>query len=253
MSSEIENQRCIIDIMQRCSKSVQYKWRTVALEQKQHQGTYPKFSDFVTFMRRVAAESMDPLYGDEAMKTKPSPRHCSCGDVGGGSRDFSCGLPSAEYVTPCVVCQQHHLLFQCDQFKAMRPQARFDLVKDNKLCFLCLRSGHFTKDCRKQYTCSVVGCGKRHTKFIHVDNERPTSIAPPAHDDYVSSGYNENQCQVSGPNYRASVNASNASANTELSNVYLPIVPVTVNGDPHIYYALLDQRIHSYRKRQCHT
>ena len=135
MSSEIENQRCIIDIMQRCTKSVQYKWRTVALEQKQHQGTYPKFSDFVTFMRRVAAENMDPLYGDEAMKKKPSPRHCSCNNVSSDSRNFNYNLPTTEYLAPCVVCQQHHLFFQCDQFKAMRPHARFDLVKDNKLCF----------------------------------------------------------------------------------------------------------------------
>ena len=36
------------------------------------------------------------------------------------------------------------------------------------------------------------------------------------------------------------MNASNASANAEQSNIYLPKVPVTVNGDSHIYYALLD-------------
>ena len=36
MSSEIENQRCSIDILQHCTTSVQYRWRKVALEQKQH-------------------------------------------------------------------------------------------------------------------------------------------------------------------------------------------------------------------------
>ena len=53
----------------------------MALEQKQHIGTYPKLSDFVTFMRRVAAEGMDPLYGDEAMKSRPGPTNCSCNNV----------------------------------------------------------------------------------------------------------------------------------------------------------------------------
>ena len=39
-------------------------------------GTYPKFSDFVTFVSRIAADSMIPIYGDEAMKVKPSPIKC---------------------------------------------------------------------------------------------------------------------------------------------------------------------------------
>ena len=139
MSSEIENQRCIIDIVQCCTTSVQHRWRKVALGQKQHIGTCPKFSDFVTFMRRVAAESMDPLYGDEAMKTKPSPRQGTCNNVSGDSRNLNYNLPSTESLTPCVICQQQHILFHCDSFKAIRPQARFDVAKSSNLCFLCLR------------------------------------------------------------------------------------------------------------------
>ena len=187
-------------------------------------------------MRHVAAEGMDPLYADQAMKSKPSPRHCTCNNVSGDSLQFNSNLPCTECLAPCVVCQQQHILFQCDSFKAMHPQARFDLVMSKKLCFLC----HFAKDCRKQYTSSILGCGKRHTKFIHVDNQCTTSIAPPVHDDFIRGSCNENRGHVSGEHYRGSVNVSNASANAELSNVYLPIVPVTVNGDAHTYYALLD-------------
>ena len=205
MSSEIENQRCIIDIVQRCTTSVQYRWRNVALEQKQHIGTYPKYSDFVTFMRRVAADGMDPLYGDEAMKSRPSSTNCSCSNVSGDSCNVKSKLPSTEYLAPCVVCQRQHILFHCDSFKAMRPQARFEVVNDNKLCFLYLRSGRFAKDCRKQYTCAVLGCGKRHTKFIHVDNQHPTSIAPAVRDDSIRGSCNENRGHVSGEHYRGSV------------------------------------------------
>ena len=73
------------------------------------------------------------------------------------------------------------------------------------------------------------------TKFIHVDNQRPTSIAPAVRDDSIRGSCNENRGHVSGEHYRGSVNTSNASANAELSNVYLPIVPVTVNGNPRTY------------------
>ena len=151
LSSEIDNQRCILYIVQRCKQYVRYRWRNVALEQNRNIGTYHKFSDFVTFMRRVAAESMDPLYGDEAMKSKPGPTNCCCNNVSGDSCNVNSKLPSTEPLAPFVVFQQRHLLFYCDSFKAMRPQAWFDVVKSNKLCFVCLRSSHFAKDCKKQY------------------------------------------------------------------------------------------------------
>ena len=76
MSSEIDNQFCIIDIVQHCTTSVQHIWCKVALDQKQRFGTCPKFSDFVTFMCRIAVESIIPIYGDEAMKVKRSPMKC---------------------------------------------------------------------------------------------------------------------------------------------------------------------------------
>ena len=66
----------------------------------------------------------------------------------------------------------------------------------------------------------MLGCGKRHTKSIHVDSQRPTSIAPAVRDDSIRGSCNENRGHVSGEHYRGSVNASDASANAELSNVY---------------------------------
>ena len=93
----------------------------------QNVGTYPKCSGFVNFMNRVAAESMNPLYGDEAMKSKPGPPNCSCNNVSGDSCNVNSKLHSLEALAPCVECQQHHILVYSDSFKAMRPQARFDV------------------------------------------------------------------------------------------------------------------------------
>ena len=71
------------------------------------------------------------------------------------------------------------------------------------------------------------------SSFTLTTNVPPVSIAPSVCDDFIRGGCNKNRIHVSGENYRCSVSASNASANAELSNMYCPIVPVTVNGDPH--------------------
>ena len=126
-------------------------------------------------------------------------------------------------MSQCVVCNGNHNLFYCDSFKSMQPRARFDIVRNNKLCFVCLLPGHFVKDCRKQMTCSVPNCGKRHTKFIHLDNQSRADVRPTT---YANTG-NEGS-------------ASSASANADDSNVYLPFVTVKVNGSPETFYALLD-------------
>ena len=70
---------------------------------------------------------------------------------------------------PCVVCNQVHRLFDCARFKALRPHERIRLVRDNKLCFNCLQEDRFSSAGTKQTTCSVAGCGQRHTKFLHVE------------------------------------------------------------------------------------
>ena len=69
----------------------------------------------------------------------------------------------------CVVCGKDHRLFYCEDFKSLMPKDRLKVVKKHRLCFNCLLAGHGSKNCRKTSVCSVSGCGKKHTKFIHVD------------------------------------------------------------------------------------
>ena len=83
------------------------------------------------------------MYGDEAMKLRPGPTNCCCSNVSGDSCNVKSKLPSTEYLAPCVVCQWQHILFHCDSFKATRPQARFDVVNDIKLCFFVSTLGSF--------------------------------------------------------------------------------------------------------------
>ena len=60
------------------------------------------------------------------------------------------------------VCKQNHHLFNCKNFKSMKPQARLGVVKSNKICFLCLFPGYCVSVCKKAYR-SLPSCGKKHS------------------------------------------------------------------------------------------
>ena len=120
---------------------------------------------------------------------------------------------------PCVVCSQPHRLFYYETFKSMKPRARFEIAFRSKLCYNCLLGGHFAHECGKQSTCTMPGCGKKHTRFIYLERS--------------------DRSQTGGSDSRgASQGVSNATASSGGSTVYLPIVPINVNN--HTTYALLD-------------
>ena len=93
----------------------------------------------------------------------------------------------------------------------MTPDVRLQVVKDNQLCFNCLLPFYLLFPAAiKESVCSVPNCGRRHTKFIHVDEQVPTDQA----DNTIVT------------------NDSASSGNTSAfgSSVFLPIVPILVNG-----------------------
>ena len=89
--------------------------------------------------------------------------------------------------------------------------------------------GHQSRNCQSKYKCSV--CSRSHSKFIHISlpNEREKR------DNTGDISRIESQYTCS------SIPAKGCSANTKTnSNVVLPIVPVKINDDNNVYYALLD-------------
>ena len=233
LSSEVENQRSIVEIVQRCPKYVRDKWRDKALDHKEDKGGYPKFDEFVKFVKRMATKSIDPVYGSGAFKpAKYEKGNSSCNiDVGSNdcsgfnnSRSSSSGNDGNG--TKCVVCHQQHRLFRCESFKAMHPNARLEVVKRNKLCYLCFYP-HMVKDCKMKFRCTVSGCGRRHSKFIHTDEVSPRVVPAPA-------------TSVSSDPIAPTAPASIGNANVSGMSVYMPIVPVKVNNNAKTVYALLD-------------
>ena len=62
--------------------------------------------------------------------------------------------------------------YNCETFKRMQPDERVNVVRQCQLGFNCLLPGHCSNACRKQSVCSVPGCGRKHTKFLHVYHDK---------------------------------------------------------------------------------
>ena len=52
-------------------------------------------------------------------------------------------------------------------FKALEPAQKFQKVKDDKLCFNCLKDGHQSPKCSSKGSCLVKGCKKKHHTTLH--------------------------------------------------------------------------------------
>ncbi|XP_058816032.1 uncharacterized protein LOC131679338 [Topomyia yanbarensis] len=72
----------------------------------------------------------------------------------------------------CIVCNNHHPLYQCATFSKISSEDKEKEVRRNHLCRNCLRRGHQAKDCSSTSTCRKCR-GKHHTQLC--SSQQPTS------------------------------------------------------------------------------
>ncbi|KAJ8041442.1 hypothetical protein HOLleu_12255 [Holothuria leucospilota] len=222
MLHELNSQSAILDIVGRLDTSFGDRWKKLALKTKKSSGNYPDFKMLVTFLSDLAAEVNDPVYGFckkdkgyDKSKSTSATFAMSTQPVDGQDSNIHAGHKSSPYArpeSPCILCGQTHRLWHCVNFKRLSPKDRLDIVIKNNLCHNCLLSTHQTSKCGKKSVCSVKGCGKKHTMYIHIDDETN-----------VSTG----QTDVTYMNDFVG------------KDVYMPVVVVTVNDTERVL-ALLD-------------
>ena len=74
----------------------------------------------------------------------------------------------------CRFCNKlGHESVQCHVAKKINTQKRWEVAKENKLCFNCLKVtnlGHNSASCRHP-SCTVEGCGIKHNRLLHSDSQ----------------------------------------------------------------------------------
>ena len=150
MTSEIDNQRTIKDILKRCPLFIHHKWQQRALNSKRGKGKYPDFANFVEFMKKMASDCSDPEYGIDMIKDSSVKQFSLSGayfnaaaQVPTCAADESGSRPQAASATKlaCVCCNKEHRLFACEIFKAMQVKDRLNMVKQFQALFQLFEGG----------------------------------------------------------------------------------------------------------------
>lgn len=69
----------------------------------------------------------------------------------------------------CFVCgvTPPHSIYKCPVYTKMSVDKRWEMMKREGRCFLCVLKKHYLSACESTYTCRVEGCGERHHTTLH--------------------------------------------------------------------------------------
>ncbi|XP_055603746.1 uncharacterized protein LOC129751978 [Uranotaenia lowii] len=99
----------------------------------------------------------------------------------------------------CIVCGHNHRLNECEQFKSLNVDERWQVVEREGLCRNCLNF-HGHRSCRVSGKCNVNGCHVRHHPLLHFvrsqqaqpssrfptnQRSKPTVRGPPVYENHV--------------------------------------------------------------------
>ncbi|UYV63732.1 hypothetical protein LAZ67_2005453 [Cordylochernes scorpioides] len=139
-------------LQQKLSENLRLNWELSV------DNTLPSYDKFIAFISRHARSMSCAV------------KECSKKEETTGSRFPKCQSYGMliESSDTCILCKsKHHPLYMCNLFCKMPLKEKLNVVKSHKLCFNCLRKGHFSWNCRLNQRCKV--CKGKHHTMIHYD------------------------------------------------------------------------------------
>ncbi|XP_011878981.1 PREDICTED: uncharacterized protein LOC105568157 [Vollenhovia emeryi] len=149
--------------------------------------------------------------------------------------------PSAHVTTSnlsCIHCKSKHFIFQCESFRKLPGEKRFEIAKNAHFCINCLRSGgHQAKNCTAS-TCRK--CGKPHNTLLHFETSKDEGVKTG-----MPSNTSNSSCSVTGASSTntASPIVTQCTQINDASKVFLSTAIVSVydrKGELHGCRVLLD-------------
>ncbi|XP_078374366.1 uncharacterized protein LOC144657884 [Oculina patagonica] len=176
LNDYMENQK----LLSKLPDSLVSRWNREATRGIKEEKKYPDFKAFTSFVNAEADIVCNPISSCYAVKEAETTSD-STHQVPPRSKDLkSKTVHSAKTTeenskqpneTPkqqpqCTFCKKtNHQLDACLRFKTETLENRKNFVKENRLCFGCLKKGHMSSDCKRKLTCS--SCNKKHLTCLH--------------------------------------------------------------------------------------
>ena len=181
-SGRLDNEDIIVMLMKKLPEDgLKRKWADKAGDIIKTKGLVT-FNDFVSFVKHIAGR-INNRYGRELKLIHEQKRSLVNKQGSDQSRGIYTGATQnkvederkAQRLRKCPQCSGPHGIWRCQVFKSAGLDDRLKIVKEHKLCNICLDDGHFARFCRSGFTCRVAGCGERHHFLIHREQDSKRS------------------------------------------------------------------------------
>ncbi|XP_062534642.1 uncharacterized protein LOC134203811 [Armigeres subalbatus] len=125
-------------------------------------GQLPEYEETMKFLR----ERCYMLERCEPSANPPKTKHLTnqrCGVLPTMSKVHAATVPQ---MNCCPICNDEHSVEICEVFKKMTVNSRYAKAKQLGLCFLCLKRGHRTANCKADGS-KWCGCRNKHHSLMH--------------------------------------------------------------------------------------
>ncbi len=160
------------------------QWRAKACEIMETSHGRAKFSDVVEFIEKQVKMASDPVFGDiqdkhgtgksRGQTRQTFTRNSFATDIAASvpvkkssnasSQQRFC--PVSKSNGNCLFCTKQHPLERCFALKKRTQREKIEFLKAKGICFGCLRTGHFSKECENRLNCDI--CGETHPTILHI-------------------------------------------------------------------------------------
>ena len=161
---ELENHMIISYIEESMTKPMLKEWAEHMLHDEDRKSGDTKFKKLIDFLQhcRWIIEYNDA----DIRKTRPSTTSNSS-DTADTRKSFASATSNSRDGKCMIHINSGHQLWHCRVFKSMKASERFEIVKLNNACTLCLETGHSSSVCNKRFRCTVSQCGAAHNTLLH--------------------------------------------------------------------------------------
>lgn len=160
------------------------KWSRVVVRELDASENYPSLSCFTKFIQMEARIACNPIASPFLISHKPieerSPKRARALNTSAHKKNSTSEIQetsNSKPKPPCPICKDEtHGVANCPTYAAKTMEDKKAFIRENHLCFGCLRKGHSSKDCRSRHTCST--CNRRHPTCLHEERDKRPVEAP---------------------------------------------------------------------------
>ncbi len=218
------------------------RWNRKVIEIEEEINQFPSFSQFVKFLTREVKIACNPVTSLQALKL---------GEVENPKfqkRFVAKTLTTSTSENPvitCIFCQKTgHIVHKCRKLMEKSVSDKIKFVQAEKLCFGCLKPGHFSRNCKSRSVCDM--CHKMHPTCLHEEQIKENLKLLQAKSSASEERQRERPPSVQ-PKEMTTVVTSNRVIIDEINMQTAAIIPVWISSITQpaqeiLVYALLDSQ-----------